>query len=281
MSDACSELAVLWSGVAASALGALTGLNYELEPGGAEPIPPGATWATWEQPVSVAPGARLWIAAPPEVWRQLGKTVLLAAGLDDAEDTELRSTYVEAVQQTLSALGGALGGRANREVVLGAGNLAPAPAELPWVSVLIRSDASSLGAFQFCVSDEFRDWWQDSSAQPAPSATDQPNVRNASLPGSPRSLRAGVPEGSKTMELLLEVELPVGVSFGRTQMRVKDAIKLTTGSIVELNRSVSAPVEVVVNNCVIARGEVVVVEGNYGVRIQEIISREERLRTLF
>lgn len=83
------------------------------------------------------------------------------------------------------------------------------------------------------------------------------------------------------MDLLMEVELPVGVSFGRTQMRLKDAIKLSTGSIVELNRSVSEPVEVIVNNCVIARGEVVVIEGNYGVRIREIISREERLRTLF
>jgi flagellar motor switch protein FliN/FliY len=86
---------------------------------------------------------------------------------------------------------------------------------------------------------------------------------------------------SKTMDLLMEVELPVGVSFGRAQMRLKDAIKLTTGSIVELNRSISEPVEIIVNNCVIARGEVVVVEGNYGVRIKHIVSREERLRTLF
>jgi flagellar motor switch protein FliN/FliY len=44
---------------------------------------------------------------------------------------------------------------------------------------------------------------------------------------------------------------------------------------------VTEPVEIIVNNCVIARGEVVVVDGNYGVRILEIISREERLRTLF
>jgi flagellar motor switch protein FliN/FliY len=79
----------------------------------------------------------------------------------------------------------------------------------------------------------------------------------------------------------MEVELPVGVSFGRTQMKLKDAIRLSTGSIVELNKSLSEPVEIIVNNCVIARGEVVVVEGNYGVRIKEIVSREERLRTLF
>ena len=70
------------------------------------------------------------------------------------------------------------------------------------------------------------------------------------------------------------------MSFGRAQVPLKDVLKLTTGSVVELNRAVSEPVEVIVNNCVIARGEVVVVEGNFGVRIQQVISRQERLRTL-
>ncbi len=83
------------------------------------------------------------------------------------------------------------------------------------------------------------------------------------------------------LDLLMDVELPVSVTFGRTQLRLKDAIKLTSGSILELNRSIVEPVEVIVNNCVIARGEVVLVEGNYGVRIQQIVSRQERLRTLF
>jgi flagellar motor switch protein FliN/FliY len=82
------------------------------------------------------------------------------------------------------------------------------------------------------------------------------------------------------IDLLLDVELPVSVSFGRAQLALKDVIKLTTGSIVELNRAISEPVEVIVNNCVIARGEVVVVEGNFGIRIQQVISRQERLRTL-
>jgi flagellar motor switch protein FliN len=49
---------------------------------------------------------------------------------------------------------------------------------------------------------------------------------------------------------------------------------------VELNRSINEPVEVIINNCVIARGEVVVIEGNYGVRINQIVSRQERLRSL-
>jgi flagellar motor switch protein FliN/FliY len=111
------------------------------------------------------------------------------------------------------------------------------------------------------------------AAASAPSA-------NASAPDQ-QVTALPVAKNSKTLDLLLEVELPIGVSFGRTQMRLKEALKLTTGSIVELNRSVTEPVEIIVNNCVIARGEVVVVDGNYGVRILEIISREERLRTLF
>ena len=94
-------------------------------------------------------------------------------------------------------------------------------------------------------------------------------------PGAGR--RDGVPP---TMDLLLDVELPVSVSFGRTEIPMKDVLKLTTGSIVELNRNINEPVEVLVNHCLIARGEVVVVEGNYGVRIQQIISRTDRLRSV-
>ena len=82
------------------------------------------------------------------------------------------------------------------------------------------------------------------------------------------------------MDLILDVELPVSISFGKTELPMKDVLKLTTGSIVELNRGVNDPVEVMVNHCLIARGEVVVVEGNYGVRIQQIASRLDRMRSL-
>ena len=82
------------------------------------------------------------------------------------------------------------------------------------------------------------------------------------------------------MELLLDVDIPVSISFGKAQLALKDVLKLTTGSIVELNRGVNDQVEVLVNQCLIARGEVVVVDGNYGVRIQEIASRQDRMRSL-
>jgi flagellar motor switch protein FliN/FliY len=87
------------------------------------------------------------------------------------------------------------------------------------------------------------------------------------------------PRGSGTLDLLLDVELPVSVSFGRAHMPLQQVLKWTSGSIVELETTVNEPVEVLVNNCVIARGEVVVVDGNYGVRVQQIVSRAERLQT--
>ena len=73
--------------------------------------------------------------------------------------------------------------------------------------------------------------------------------------------------------------MPVSVSFGKSTLQIREVLKLNTGSIVELDRVVTDPVEVIVNDCVIARGEVVVVDGNYGVRINALASREDRLRT--
>ena len=86
-------------------------------------------------------------------------------------------------------------------------------------------------------------------------------------------------EGGGTLDLLMDLELPVNISFGKTQMPLQQVLKWTTGSIVELENAVNAPVDIVINNCVIARGEVVSVEGNYGVRVQEIVSRAQRLQS--
>ena len=75
------------------------------------------------------------------------------------------------------------------------------------------------------------------------------------------------PQGRNSVDILMQVEVPVSVSLGRTRMRMKELLGLTHGSIVELDQNAGDEVEIRVNNCVIARGEVVAVDGNYGVRI--------------
>jgi flagellar motor switch protein FliN/FliY len=79
--------------------------------------------------------------------------------------------------------------------------------------------------------------------------------------------------------VLLEIELPMTLSFGKARLRLEDVLGLETESLVELDRVLSDPVDVLVNGRLVARGQVVEVEGNYGVRISEIVSRKERLNT--
>ena len=79
------------------------------------------------------------------------------------------------------------------------------------------------------------------------------------------------------LDLLLDIELPVMLRFGRTQMTLNEVIDLNRGSVIDFGKSAEEPVEVMVNGRVVARGEAVMVQGNYGVRISQIESRRERM----
>jgi flagellar motor switch protein FliN/FliY len=84
---------------------------------------------------------------------------------------------------------------------------------------------------------------------------------------------------SQTLDVLLDIEMPVTVRIGSAQMTFGEVMGLNTGSLVEFDRAAEEPVDVLVNDRVVARGEIVMVQGNYGVRITEISSRRERLDT--
>ena len=86
--------------------------------------------------------------------------------------------------------------------------------------------------------------------------------------------------GLPALEVLMDIELPVTLCFGRTQMSLEEILGLETGSTVEFDRDVQDPVEILVNGRVVARGEAVMVHGCYGVRISEIASRQARLNSL-
>ena len=74
--------------------------------------------------------------------------------------------------------------------------------------------------------------------------------------------------------LLMDIKLDVRVRVGRAQRSLRSITQLASGSVVELDCSVNDPVEIVVNDRVIAEGEIVIVEGNYGVRITRIAGSE-------
>jgi flagellar motor switch protein FliN len=80
---------------------------------------------------------------------------------------------------------------------------------------------------------------------------------------------------SGALDLLMDMEMPVLVRFGSTRMLLRDLLALNAGSVVEFRRTPEDPVELLVNGRVVARGMVVVVQGNYGVRITEIVGPGE------
>jgi flagellar motor switch protein FliN len=79
---------------------------------------------------------------------------------------------------------------------------------------------------------------------------------------------------------LLDVEMNVTVRFGKTEVPLREIVRYGVGSMIELNRSVDEPVDLLVNNFPFAKGEVVVVDGYYGVKVTEIGSQEARTETL-
>ena len=84
----------------------------------------------------------------------------------------------------------------------------------------------------------------------------------------------------RNLSLILDIPLKVSVELGRAKMPVNELLKLTQGSVIELNKLAGEPMEVYVNDKLIARGEAVVVNEKFGVRLTDIISPAERVEQL-
>jgi flagellar motor switch protein FliN/FliY len=88
------------------------------------------------------------------------------------------------------------------------------------------------------------------------------------------------PSPPRDLEFLLDIPLLVSVELGRTKMMINDLLQLGQGSVVELEKLAGEPMEIFVNSRLIARGEVVVVNEKFGVRLTDIVSPTERVRQL-
>jgi flagellar motor switch protein FliN/FliY len=238
-------------------------------------------WKTWGGPLwmsleaNVAAGARLAVGCAAETEQALAAWIG-GEGLDAAA---ARQAYFGLVQHATESLAQAASERMKRRVTfaqaaeysfpayaaLGVGchfslagqahTLALAPNEVLLVTVLSEAGVpAALGE-------------STALAELSPDAGIIPEL-------------ALSPHARQNLEMLLDVDLELSVSFGHTTLMLQEVLKLSSGSIVELNRSANDPVELLVNDAVIARGEVVVVDGNYGIRITEVVSPRERIRSL-
>jgi flagellar motor switch protein FliN/FliY len=222
----------------------------------------------------------------------LSGTITLAIG--DADATALARRLMgmdddppaDAVVDTLGeVVGQAVGGLGQQPVAGGArirveGSAtkgALLPLEPPAVFDIAMEDGTSL---------RFGCWLALEAAEAA--------AQGVPAPSSPAAVMGATPGGTATrptapappappldnLDVILDIELPLTVRFGRTEMTLQALTSVGPGSVIDLDRSPDEPVEVLINEKVIARGEVVVVAGNYGVRVTEVTSAADRIRSM-
>ena len=97
---------------------------------------------------------------------------------------------------------------------------------------------------------------------------------------STRPKTSGASSTARDMDFLLDIPLEVTVELGNARMFIRDLLQLGQGSVIELEKLAGEPMEVMVNRKLVARGEVVVINEKFGVRLTDIISPTERIRKL-
>jgi len=103
-----------------------------------------------------------------------------------------------------------------------------------------------------------------------PTATGLPPLPSPELP----ELGTGsAPTDARDLRLLADVQVELAVEIGRVKLPLRDLLSLAPGAVLELDRAADAPVDVLVNGCLVARGEVVVIDGEFGVRVTAVVER--------
>ncbi|HEY1255224.1 MAG TPA: FliM/FliN family flagellar motor switch protein [Terracidiphilus sp.] len=114
----------------------------------------------------------------------------------------------------------------------------------------------------------------------APKPATQPSAAQAAPPGGAPPVEAPSPSLSAGVELLLDVELEAALRFGCKEMPLAEILDLGPGDVVPLDRNVADPVDLIVGDKIVARGEVVLVNGNFGLRVTEVASPRKRLESI-
>jgi flagellar motor switch protein FliN/FliY len=183
---------------------------------------------------------------------------------------ELESLDLKAMPKDATATPDELMTALEQELTRCAGRLEAAPELKHTEAVSVRRcepvDASDLRGVQLCVQNRetlLRITMIVFCSQQLASTFPVQEPESFPFPSAPEA-------SASNLDLVLDVELKVILRFGQRQLPLREVLRLTSGSVVELDRQVDEPVELVLDGKVIARGEAVVVDGNYGMRVHEV-----------
>jgi flagellar motor switch protein FliN len=219
------------------------------------------------------------------VRRRIGRDALVAAGLDEPENADIESTFQEIVVQAMSGLATRLTARCGREVTclsglfvarLDAGLRRDIELQIAEGVSLTLTFAASLEFLQQLMRAGFyrQTGW---IARDQRSGDRKGKDSRASRESKEEKVVAPSERDMIPFDSVLDMDIPVSISFGTARLRLDEALLLKEGSLVVLNRTIDEPVELQVNGRVVARGEVIAVRGQYGIRIHELASESDRM----
>jgi flagellar motor switch protein FliN len=212
----------------------------------------------WKQRFQGAQPFITWIGAADPTRSAL-------AGSLSGETGEAEEMYLEMLGQAQQGAATVLSSGLPKPLTCEPGALEsnPPPAGLEMSAIKINLDGQDLAPLILALDPEAASVLAAGKQQPEQKTGVPTAVEGEDLP--------------PMLDRLMDLELPVSVALGRAVLPIQDILKITSGSLIELDRDVGEYVDLLVHGTVVARGEVVSIKGNYGLRIKEIISRQERM----
>jgi flagellar motor switch protein FliN len=220
-----------------------------------------ATWEAkrdefhwWQQETEGTQKFRVWVGAEEACWK----------ALSSAEGNDPKELFQEMVAQASQGAAAVLSSPFAVPVKFGTG-LVNAPSALSGLCVVqaeVKFRDTALPAIVIALEPAAAKILEG----PGP-------LQTAAIEAEPANLTE---MSSSMFERLMDLQLPISVLLGQTSLPIRDVLKITSGSLIELDRQLGDYVEIMIHGTVVARGEIVAIKGNYGVRIKEVISRKDR-----
>jgi flagellar motor switch protein FliN len=267
-SDGLAWLLSEWAGALTSAIAGMNSQAGRAVPSESGKQPDGSRSFWWAQQFSFSPQPSVWIGAEESCWNQIGSQALKAIGVDAPELSDIQDTYREIVTQSLSGLASCLTQCFGEEITCLDGEhlaLPPTLGETGYVSLTMENGEAQ--QLCFAAGDELLRRLGLARAQTSAAARERAEISD-------------VPSSVPAFESMLDVEMPVTVSLGKTRLCLEEALALRNGSIVRMSCGASDPVDLELNGAMVARGEIVCIRGQYAIRILELTTRSERMRRL-
>ena len=211
----------------------------------------------WKQDFEADPVFTTWVGAEQAAWSLLGGSL-------GTEGEEAKQLFFEMLGQAQQGAGTLQAGHRGHELRCSAGTSeAPAsPDALLFAKIDVTFKGELVPALCYAFAPAVLTALHDDPAPPT-HALVEPQLTDTGY--------------GPMLSRIMDLDLPLSVALGRSNLPIQDILKLTSGSLIELDRRVGESVELLIHGTVVARGDVVSVKGNYAIRIREIISRTDRL----